>query len=81
MVFTEEKINNNWVYKAESWHGSFVIWCIKKLDAGILDDIFMAIISAKKSEGEFKHKKLGDNIEIYYTFDRNKKVWLENEEK
>lgn len=80
MVFTEEKINNNWVYKAESWHGSFIIKCVKKLDAGILDDSFMAIISAKKSEGGFEHNRLEKDVKICYTFNRNKKVWLDNNE-
>ena len=81
MTFKEKRIDNNWNYEAESWHGSFVIWCIKKLDAEILDDVFMAIISTKKSEGELKHKKTGSDVKIYYTFSRNKKVWLNNNEK
>lgn len=80
MTFKEIKQKEGFKYTVRSWYGEIVMKCKDKLNAEILDSIFMDIIKNKNIKGILTYKSNDKEIKICYNWIKNEQWNLNDDE-
>jgi len=68
MIFSEQKINDVFVYQVKDVFGEMEITSPDKLDAGKLDDVFMSVFTAHAKDGAGKIEGIVKDTKINYKY-------------
>jgi len=68
MIFSEQKINGVFLYRVKDVFGEMEFTSPDKLDAGKLDDVFMAVFTAHAKDGSGKIEGVIKDTKINYKY-------------